>query len=149
MSDTPSRRPFRMFNRREFVLMGAAATSVHALAQQGMATRGLAPHSRGKPSGRPFLSHFTDVAAAAGLTAPLISGGIDRKNYIFETNGCGIAFFDYDNDGWLNIFVLCGTRMGEAIPGATNRLYKNNRDGTFADVTVKAGLQRSGWAGGL
>jgi enediyne biosynthesis protein E4 len=149
MSDTPSQRPSRMFNRREFVLMGAAATSVHALAQQGMATRGLAPHSRGKPSGRPFLSHFTDVASAAGLTAPVIYGGIDRKNYIFETNGCGIAFFDYDNDGWLDIFVLCGTRMGETIPGATNRLYKNNRDGTFADVTVKAGLQRSGWAGGL
>jgi hypothetical protein len=139
-----------MVNRREFVLMGAAAaTSGIVLAQQGMASRGIRPQPRGKPSGRPFLAHFTDVAAAAGLTAPVIYGGITHKNYIFETNGCGVAFFDYDNDGWLDIFVLCGTRMGETIAGATNRLYKNNRDGTFTDVTVKAGLARSGWASAL
>jgi hypothetical protein len=139
-----------MLNRREFVLLGAAAaTSGVVLAQQGMASRGIRPQPRGKPSGRPFLAHFTDVAAAAGLTAPVIYGGLNHKNYIFETNGCGVAFFDYDNDGWLDIFVLCGARMGEAVPGATNRLYKNNRDGTFTDVTVKAGLVRSGWANAL
>jgi hypothetical protein len=155
MSDKRARHinqllPSRMVNRREFVLMGAAAaTSGIVLAQQGMASRGIRPQPRGKPSGRPFLAHFTDVAAAAGLTAPVIYGGITHKNYIFETNGCGVAFFDYDNDGWLDIFVLCGTRMGETIAGATNRLYKNNRDGTFTDVTVKAGLARSGWASAL
>ena len=63
--------------------------------------------------------------------------------------GCGVAFFDYDNDGWLDIFVLCGTRLEGPPPGATNRLYRNNRDGTFTDVTEKAGLTRAGWAYGV
>ena len=57
-----------------------------------------------------------------------------------------MAFLDYDNDGWLDLFVLSGTRLEGAPPGTTNRLYKNNRDGTFTDVTEKAGLTRTGWA---
>ena len=57
-----------------------------------------------------------------------------------------MAFIDYDNDGWMDLFVLSGTRLEGAPPGTTNRLYKNNRDGTFTDVTTKAGLQRTGWA---
>ncbi len=122
-----------------------AATSTMALAQ-GVSSRGVKPQPRGKASGRPFLAHFTDVAATAGLTAPVIYGGVSHKEYIFETAGCGAAFFDYDNDGWLDILVLCGLRPGETIAGATNRLYKNNRDGTFSDVTEEAGLVRSGWA---
>jgi hypothetical protein len=135
----------RGLNRREFLLM-SAATSAAALAQ-GVSSRGVRPQPRSKPSGKPFLAHFTDVADKAGLTAPVIYGGISHKEYIFETVGCGVAFFDYDNDGWLDILVLCGTRTGEeAIEGATNRLYKNNRDGTFSDITEKAGLVRCGWA---
>jgi enediyne biosynthesis protein E4 len=134
------------FNRREFLLLGTAASTM-ALAQ-GIASRGVKPQPRGKPSGLPFLAHFTDVAAAAGLTAPTIYGGIDHKQFIFETVGCGVAFFDYDNDGWLDILLLCGTRA-DAPPEATNRLYKNNRDGTFTDVTEKAGLVRAGWASGV
>ncbi|GAC1516267.1 MAG: hypothetical protein NVS1B11_36420 [Terriglobales bacterium] len=76
----------------------------------------------------------------------MIYGGIDKKNYIIETVGCGVAFLDYDNDGWLDIFVLCGTRMEAPVAGSTNRLYKNNRDGTFSDVTEQSGLTRTGWA---
>ncbi len=119
------------------------------LVAQGMATRHVKAAPRGKPSGIPFLARFTDVAASAGLTAPTIYGGIDRKNYIVETMGCGCAFFDYDNDGWLDVLVLCGTRFGEVPKGATNRLYRNNRDGTFTDVTGHAGLLRTGWASGV
>jgi len=119
------------------------------LGAQGMASRNLRPTPRGKPSGIPFLARFTDVAEAAGLTAPTIYGGISQKDYIVETMGCGCAFFDYDNDGWLDVLVLCGTRFGEAPRGATNRLYHNNRDGTFADVTERAGLVRTGWASGV
>jgi len=126
----------------------SAASSAAAWAQ-GVSSRGVKPQPRGKPSGKPFLAHFTDVAASAGLTAPVIYGGVSHKEYIFETVGCGVAFFDYDNDGWLDILVLCGTRIGETIDGATNRLYKNNRDGTFSDVTEKAGLVRGGWANGV
>jgi hypothetical protein len=66
-----------------------------------------------------------------------------------ETVGCGVAFLDFDNDGWLDIFVLSGTRMDEKVSGSSNRLYKNNRDGTFTDVTEKAGLIRQGWASGI
>jgi hypothetical protein len=85
------------------------------------------------------------VAGIAGLSAPVIYGPEDHKSYILETVGCGAAFFDYDNDGWLDIFLLSGTRVNGA-PGASNRLYKNNRDGTFTDVTDKSGLGRTGWA---
>jgi len=106
---------------------------------QGVSSRGVKALPRGKPSGLPFHARFTDVAKAAGLGAPVIYGGVDRKQYILETVGCGAAFIDYDNDGWLDIFILCGPRFEAAPPGATNRLYKNNRDGTFSDVTAKAG----------
>lgn len=113
---------------------------------QGVSTRSVRPTPRGKPSGIPFHARFTDVAKQAGLTAPTVYGAPHAKQYIVETTGCGVAFLDYDNDGWLDIFVLSGTRLDGAPAGATNRLYKNNRDGTFTDVTEKAGLQRTGWA---
>src|SRR6266436_10170045 len=113
---------------------------------QGVSSRGVRALPRGKPSGLPFHARFTDVAKAAGLDAPVIYGGINRKQYILETVGCGAAFIDYDNDGWIDIFILSGTRIEGAPSGATNRLYKNNRDGTFTDVTEKAGLLHTGWA---
>jgi hypothetical protein len=87
-----------------------------------------------------------DIAAAAGLTAPMIYGGVDRDEYIIEANGCGCAFLDYDNDGWVDIFLLSGTRLSDVPAGTSNRLYKNNRDGTFTDVTKQAGLEAVGWA---
>ncbi len=129
--------------------MAASMSATTAAIGQGVASRNVAPQPRGKPSGLPFHAHFTDIAAAAGLTQPIIYGGLDRKDYIVETVGCGIAFFDFDNDGWLDIFMLCGTRMEHPPADATNRLYKNNRDGTFTDVTAKAGLVRSGWSSGV
>ncbi len=133
-----------MFSRREWLgLWGAAALELRA---QGVASRGVKPMPRGKPSGIPFRARLVDVAAQAGLKIPVIYGGIDRKDYIVETIGCGCAFIDYDNDGWLDVLVLSGTRVGETLAEATNHLYKNNRDGTFTDVTEKAGLRRTGWA---
>jgi len=139
-------KPTFHISRRDFLWM--AATSTIAMAQ-GMSRRHVKALPRGKPSGIPFLAHFTDVASQAGLTSPTIYGGLKHKNYIIETVGCGVAFLDYDNDGWLDIFVLCGTRMESPVPGSTNRLYKNNRDGTFTDVTEEAGLIRTGWASGV
>jgi hypothetical protein len=141
-----------MITRRQLMagLAAAAGTAMAgepgAVFGQGVSSRGVKPQPRGKPSGRPFLARFTDVARPAGLTQPVIYGATDAKNYIIEVVGCGVAFVDYDNDGWMDLFVLCGTRLEGAPPGATNRLYKNNRDGTFTDVTVSAGLQRTGWA---
>ena len=94
---------------------------------------------------------FVDVAARAGLTQTVYYGETDSSDYISEANGCGVAFYDYDHDGWLDILLLNGSRRS-GIPGdeiATNRLYKNNRDGTFSDVTEEAGLVRTGWANGV
>ena len=141
----------KLSRRNLLQLAGSVPFSLDAvrLAAQGMATRAVKPSPRSKPSGIPFLARFTDVAESAGLHAPTIYGGISRKNYIVETMGCGCALFDYDNDGWLDIFILCGTRFEAAPEGATNRLYKNNRDGTFTDVTAKAGLLRTGWPSGV
>jgi hypothetical protein len=134
--------------RRELLAL-IPAGACGAVASGQMATRSVKPMPRGKPSGLPFHARFTDVAARAGLREPAICGGVDRNLYIIEAMGSGIAFFDYDNDGWLDIFVLSGSRLEGPPPGATNRLYKNNRDGTFADVTAKAGLTRTGWAYGV
>ena len=114
-----------------------------------MATRNVRPQARGKSSGLPFDAKFTDIAQQAGLTAPSIYGNVETKSNIIEAVGCGIAFYDYDHDGWLDILVLGGTRLGGMPPGAGNRLYKNNRDGTFTDVTARSGLARPGWVAGV
>src|SRR5208282_2516820 len=104
-------------SRRQFLWLTTASTLAMA---QGVTPRNVKPLPRGKPYGIPYLAHFTDVAAQAGLTSPTIYGGLTHKNYIVETVGCGVAFLDYDNDGWLDIFVLCGTRMEAPVPGAGN-----------------------------
>ncbi len=132
--------------RREFVYLACGAGSLRMLGQSGPASRELHQQTRPAPSGRPFDAHFVDVAESAGLTLPVIYGGTDRKQYIIEADGCGCAFIDYDNDGWMDIFLLTGQRLDGAPPGTTNRLYKNNRDGTFTDVTAKSGLHHVGWA---
>jgi hypothetical protein len=100
------------------------------------------------PAAKPF-STFTDVAASAGLTATMYYGVPEAVTYIIEEMGGGCAFFDYDNDGWMDIFILGGRTLESVPPGASNRLYKNNRDGTFKDVTKEAGLWDAGWAVGV
>ena len=134
--------------RRALALMAGAFASDWVFGQ-GVASRRAAAMPRGKPSGIPFLAQFTDVAKSAGLVHPTIYGPVDHKDYIIETVGCGCAFLDYDNDGWMDILVLCGSRAGGAPEGTSSRLYKNNRDGTFTDVTEKAGLLRTSWASGV
>src|SRR5579871_1198163 len=131
-----------MTRRQYLALFAGAAARLNA---QGVSSRGVKAMPRGKPSGLPFNAHFVDIADQAGLTQPVIYGGVDHKKYIVETVGCGAAFIDYDNDGWLDIFLPSGTRLEGAPEGCTNRLYKNNRNGTFTDVTDKAGLRRTGW----
>jgi enediyne biosynthesis protein E4 len=134
-----------VITRRQMLSLLGGAAAGRALGQ-GVSSRGVKAQPRGKPSGRPFLARFTDVAEQAGLTQPVVYGGLETKQYIIEVVGCGVAFLDYDNDGWLDLLVLSGTRLEGAPPGTTNRLYKNNRNGTFTDVTEKAGLARTGWA---
>src|SRR3989442_1693996 len=97
------------------------------------------------------VAHFTDLAQKAGLTAPVVFGGETTKKYIIETTGTGVAIFDYDNDGWPDIFVVNGTTLDPLSPGKvpTSHLYRNNHDGTFTDVTAKAGLTHTGWGQGV
>jgi len=90
---------------------------------------------------------FLNVARESGLNAKTIFGGEHKNKYLLETTGCGVAFYDYDNDGWLDIFLVNGTRL-EGFPAGSepvSHLFKNNRDGTFTDVTMKAGVAHSGW----
>jgi len=95
---------------------------------------------------------FIDVAQRAGLNVPNVWGGVEHKRIIVETKGSGIAFFDYDNDGWLDIYLTNGSRLDANWPAGqapTTHLFKNNRDGTFTDVTAKSGIGRSGWQTGV
>jgi hypothetical protein len=96
--------------------------------------------------------HFIDVAQSAGLTVPNVWGGVEHKRSIVETKGSGVAFFDYDHDGWLDIYITNGTRLDTLWPAGkapTSHLYKNNRDGTFTDVTEHSGLGLTGWQTGV
>jgi enediyne biosynthesis protein E4 len=98
------------------------------------------------------LAYFVDIAPKAGLTMRNVFGGVTTKKYIIETTGTGVAIFDYDNDGWPDILIVNGTSLDAKFPAGqapTNHLYHNNRDGTFTDVTQKAGLARGGWGQGV
>jgi hypothetical protein len=95
---------------------------------------------------------YVDVAQQAGLTVPNVWGGVDHKRSIIEAKGSGLAFFDYDQDGWLDIYLTNGDRLDTHWPAGkapTSHLYKNNRDGTFTDVTEKSGLGVTGWQTGV
>jgi enediyne biosynthesis protein E4 len=99
----------------------------------------------------PGVPRYVDVTEAAGIRFQHVSGDPDRKDYIFEAKGGGIGLFDYDNDGWLDLFLVQGStveaaREGDFLPPA---LYRNRRDGTFADVTGRAGLKATGWGMGV
>jgi hypothetical protein len=98
---------------------------------------------------------LVDVARQAGLTRPSVYGGLEQKRFIIETNGAGVAFVDVDGDTWADALVLNGTRLEDGArrdrawpkgQAPTNQLYRNNRDGTFTDVTAGSGLDRTGWA---
>src|SRR5712664_1507914 len=135
-----------IFSRRKFLAFLTTSLVASRSRGQGVASRNVPAQPRGKPSGIPFLARFTDIARTAGLRYPTIYGPTDHKDYIIETVGCGCAFIDYDNDGWVDVLVLSGSRVSGAPEGTSNRLYKNNRDCTFTEVTGKAGLTRTGWA---
>src|SRR6202167_2589776 len=142
-----ARYPLHVTRRSLLTLpLGAIAAQAQNL---GMGSRGLKPLPRSKPSGLPLHAHFVNVAAKAGLTAPTIYGDIAHNDFILDSMGCGVAFLDYDNDGWQDIVVLTGRRWQSTPAEAVIRLYRNNRDGTFSDVSEKSGVGRSVWATGI
>src|SRR5580700_6727811 len=131
---------YPMMNRRQW-LTGAAAAAMGCALRPRFAT-GLAAASKAE-----YLPHFVNVTKDAGLLSKTIVAGHESKDFLLSTTGGGIALFDYDNDGWLDIFVVNGWGLQEFPKGQepTNHLYKNNRNGAFTDVTEKAGLVRHGW----
>jgi len=109
------------------------------------------PAANQASSPTPLGVNFLNVAKESGLNAKTIFGGEHKNKYLLETTGCGVAFYDYDNDCWLDIFLVNGWRL-EGFPKGQephSHLFKNNRDGTFTDVTAAAGLIHPGWGQGV
>ncbi len=100
--------------------------------------------------GSPLGYNFIDVATQSGLNKKTIYGDEHKNRFLLETTGCGVAFYDFDQDDWLDIFMVNGTRLDGFPKGdePISRLFKNNRDGTFTDITAKTGMTRSGWGQG-
>jgi hypothetical protein len=98
-----------------------------------------------------YSPRFIDVAKEAGIASKTVLVGHESKDFLLSTTGGGIALFDYDSDGWLDIFVVNGWGLKDFPKGEepTNHLYRNNRNGTFTDITEKAGLVRHGWGQGV
>ncbi len=132
-------------NRRQCLksLLQAACAGLLAISYAGQ-------NSTSKPPGD-FLPNYVDVAEKAGLNFRTVIRGHETKDFLLSTTGGGIALLDYDNDGWLDVFIVNGWGL-QAFPQGqepTNRMYRNNHDGTFTDVTEKAGLVRHGWGQGV
>ena len=133
-----------MMNRRRW-LKGAATAAA------GCVFRPFPARAFSLPAKPAYLPRYVDVGKEAGLLARTVLLGHESKDFLLSTTGGGVALFDYDNDGWLDLFVVNGWGLKDFPKGEepTNHLYHNNRDGTFTDVTEKAGLVRHGWGQGV
>ena len=121
-------------------------------AQQARQRRAAGAHPYPASSNHAGPAWFVDVAKDAGLTMQNINGEADTKKYIIETTGSGVGIIDYDRDGWPDIFLVNGKTLDEPTKSPsppTNHLYRNNHDGTFTDVTIKTGLNATGWGQGV
>ncbi len=106
---------------------------------------------RQKNSLRTTAARFTDVAAKAGIDFQHVSGSADKK-YILESMSGGVAWIDYDSDGWPDLYLVNGGRWDELVAGkrtVSNALFRNNRDGTFTNVTQAAGVGGTQWGMGV
>ena len=119
--------------------------------QRPSSPRKPAPRAASADQGKssPTGISFADVTRAAGIDFRLTCGG-PEKLYIMDSMCGGVAVFDYDNDGWMDIFLVNGSEIGDFKAGKCHRpkLYHNNHDGTFTDVTAKSGIDHCGWGFG-
>src|SRR2546426_2668297 len=134
-------------------VLGAVALLLLSGTVAGIRSRVTTPQNQ-----RPSPPKFADVTSVLGLSFQYIASHTSRK-YLLETMGSGVALFDYDNDGRLDIFLVNGAPLGDPTPKGTipqkagpkywNRLYHQKPDGTFEDVTEKAGLEGVGYGMGV
>jgi enediyne biosynthesis protein E4 len=106
------------------------------------------PGPKSPIEGTPLGVNFVEVLKESGIGYKNIYGGVFHNKYLLETTGCGLAFYDYDDDNWLDLFFVNGWRLEGFAKGQEPycHLFKNNRDGTFTDVTLGSGLEhRTGW----
>ena len=123
----------------------SAQTQQHSAAQRHVV--GSHSSTAGSESATIVLS---DVTATSGIDFRLTCGGAGKR-YIMESMCGGVAIFDYDNDGWMDIYFVEGSTLEDIRSGKchTGKLYHNNHDGTFTDVTAKSGLNHCGWGFGV
>src|SRR6516164_4605461 len=135
MKRMPSRCRWPRLTRREF-LSGMAAGAL------------LGPRWPGLRFSEAAQYPFEEILAGRSGIRWVHSNGKSPEKYLPETTGAGCAFFDYDNDGWMDIYLVNSGKCDFLTPDPPlrNALYKNNRDGTFTDVTDKAGVAAPGWA---
>ncbi len=140
--------------------VGSRATMRQEGASQGSMASGGAHQAEFDSEHRPITAGnfvktgpviFMDDAEEAGLTTWHHTAGTPEKRFILEANGAGVALLDYDNDGWLDIYLVNGTTydalQGKATP-PHSALFHNNHDGTFTDVAAKAGVTNDRWGYG-
>jgi hypothetical protein len=122
--------------RRAFVVAGSIAAGAWLVAAAGAVPK--------------VDFSFTEVARTAGLDQFTVYGGVKTNRYLLETTGCGAAVLDIDTDGWLDVFLVNGTTLEGFPPGKApiSHMYRNRRDGTFEDVTSRAGVGQTGWGQG-
>ena len=139
-----------LLNRRTFLRLAGSGLLLPHRSMFGVAQlRSDEPKAPAVKPGSPLGYSIEDIARDAHLDFHHVCGGDQSKKYILETTGSGVAFIDYDNDGWLDIFLINGSSLELQGPPPSNKLFRNNRDGTFTDVTEKAGLTHSGWGQGV
>src|SRR6201985_2533818 len=142
--------PRRRFLGSSLIMLGSTLTDALATPLWKWKDPSLVETAVSNPTASPV--QFVDVAKQSGLNTPNVWGGIDHKRSIIEAKGSGLAFFDYDHDGWLDVYLTNGNRLDTRWPAGKapiSHLYKNNRDGTFTDVTEKSGLGVTGWQTGV
>jgi hypothetical protein len=125
--------------------LAASAVAVAAL------VLGWAETARPAAPPAPPTFRFTDVTAASGLSFVHVSGDRDRKDYIFEAKGGGVAALDIDNDGWMDVVFAQGSTLErwKRNDNPSPAVFRNRGDGTFEDVTARAGLTHKGWGMGV
>lgn len=148
-----ARAQFAPHGRAGILLMAGAISILEVVSGQGVAVTGRAP--RESPLAQTDLPrpeiHYDDIASGAGLSFRHVSGRAEGKQYILETTGSGVALFDFDSDGLLDIFLVNGQpwavpREGQA---PTSRLFRNLGGLRFEDVTEESGLMHTGWGQGV